>query len=320
MKLMVGRRHSVLITVTATVMVALSACSDPSLSLDRESQEAPSGPASELPEEPRAAARTELPLDSYQPDADQMFKLLQAQTKAAVDCARQFGVESTLVADPQPVADNSRRYGVVDLAHAQAFGYNAPDEELIETPWNPSPVEYAVMFGQAQITGPLTLEDRTRIENGTHDAELPEELEGVELMEGGCIGEAHRLIPQLPVDGLDLLNQISAESSSRAEQDDRVVRAIGAWSECMADRGYLYDSIWEPNDTSWPDPAGAEEVATAVADVDCKVATGLLDTWVAVESEYQRDLIEENAETLDTLQTTMEDALRAASEVLEGSG
>jgi len=62
----------------------------------------------------------------------------------------------------------------------------------------------------------------------------------------------------------------------------------------MRRHGFNYDSIWKPGDREWPEPAGDEEIATALADVDCKVETNLVGIRVGIESELQERFIRDN--------------------------
>jgi hypothetical protein len=234
-----------------------------------------------------------LPLDEYRLSWAEYRTVQRATWRLIRDCVARFGGQYTLdeaamVAELPPLRDeNERRYGLFDLDDATARGYNLPPEAPSSPPkrWNPSPLEVFLING---ATGAFA--DRAR----------PTDSNGVTLSPDGCLGESDRVLAageRRPPDD-QLGAKLSLQSYGRAEADGRVRALMQRWSACMKKHGYDYTSIWEPNDLAWPDPAGAEEMSTAAADVRCKHEVKLVETWYAVETAYQRLLLEQNAQAL----------------------
>jgi hypothetical protein len=84
----------------------------------------------------------------------------------------------------------------------------------------------------------------------------------------------------------------------------------------MATRGYRYAEVMDPNNQAWPEPPGDTEIATATADVGCKIETNLVGVWSAVEAAYQRRIIEQNPEHFAGTQRFLETVDRNAARVL----
>ncbi|MGH8826651.1 MAG: hypothetical protein ACRDVZ_03415, partial [Jiangellaceae bacterium] len=175
-----------------------------------------------------------------------------------------------------------------------------PDKDDVGA-WNPSEVELLV------VKGP---------EAGS--ANVPDDTQGNPLPDGGCGGEATAALGGFSED-FGLPDGLTGESYERAESDSRVKAAVDEWAACMDRAGYEYESIWEPNNADWPDPAGPEEIAVATADVACKAETNLAGIWLAVETAYQNQLIEENAEKLAELKAWRDNYLHNAAEALGAS-
>ena len=71
----------------------------------------------------------------------------------------------------------------------------------------------------------------------------------------------------------------------------------------MRQAGFDYaDPMKANNDPAFQTPAPTErEIATAVADVQCKARTGLVDVWASVETAYQQRALDEHAEELTVI-------------------
>lgn len=93
-----------------------------------------------------------------------------------------------------------------------------------------------------------------------------------------------------------------------ANTDSRFRNAVSKWSECMAKAGYHYDDPVAPLvDKKWDRPVGedgsqappsAAEIATATADVKCKMSTDLVGTAIAVQSAYDQQYIQSHRDQL----------------------
>jgi hypothetical protein len=84
----------------------------------------------------------------------------------------------------------------------------------------------------------------------------------------------------------------------------------------MQGSGYSYSSIWEPNDQAWPEPPSNAEIAVATADVRCKQESQLVETYYAVETAYQRRLIDKHQQDLSGLLEYADGRLRNATEIV----
>lgn len=268
------------------------------------------------------AGELTLPLDAYNFTSDSQRVFEDAKATLVRDCLRRFGVEvsmSDIREDDLPEYgwQRERRYGLFDMAAAQSRGYHRqgmPSEpqtfssldeieeyRRAQGRWFPSEAEQFLLDGH----GRSEFEGR----------DLPRDANGEPLPDEGCRGEAEQVLydglsrPARPIDA-------AAQSKQRAFGDSRVEEAKAAWSDCMADRGYDYSSIWEPSNRDWPDPVTDEEIATAVADVECKRETNLVGIWYAVDAAHQRAFIENNAERLAELETWLETVHENATRVL----
>jgi hypothetical protein len=102
--------------------------------------------------------------------------------------------------------------------------------------------------------------------------------------------------------------------------DSRYQQAVGAWRKCMTAHGYDYSDPRAPlSDPQWRDhpivspvPPSAE-IATAIADVQCKVSTNLVGIAVAVQSAYDQLYINSHASQLTAFRDQVQGYLRNAT-------
>lgn len=263
-----------------------------------------------------SGANMVLPLDAYRLSKKDYIRVRRAAWMLTRDCVRRFGgdytlSESTLLANlPGFEHDNDRRYGLFDATSAAERGYRVPPSETGSTDaaekgagWNPNETElYLVRGVSAGRATPVT------------------DTDGKPLPEGGCSGEADRALHDgtTKPSNETYADEMNRESHKRSEADSRVRAVMAKWSECMARSGYTYKTIWEPNDYKWPPTPGATEIATAKADVACKNEVNLVGVWHAVETAYQKQMIEQNAERLKETQTYLDATIRNAARVVGG--
>jgi hypothetical protein len=258
-----------------------------------------------------------LPLDTYVPSKQEYVTVLRAVWKLTSDCVARFGArytasEDVLTSDVPPLDRlNERRYGLFSAELAARSGYAAPVPERPaagSVGWDPTPNEKFLVVGR---TGEFA---------GTK--ELPRDVNGTRLPADGCGGESWRKLadgarspadPQLP-------DRLRTRAYDRAENDSRLRSAMSAWNDCMTRRGYSYTSIWGPNDRPWPRPPGADEIATATADVACKKETNLVGVWFTVEKAYQQRAVDRNAEALAVVKAHLQAQARTAVKVLARGG
>ena len=114
----------------------------------------------------------------------------------------------------------------------------------------------------------------------------------------------------------DPVPQIAIQSATWTQSDPRVEAVDAAWSRCMALRGYKYNSPQQAAGAHWPSKPTPTETATAEADVACKQAVNLDNTWLAVEAAYQAALIGQDLTTLANLQGSFAKMLNRAEALL----
>jgi hypothetical protein len=231
----------------------------------------------------------DFPLDAFYPAKDQDLAMQRAQGVLTERCMRRYGYRYQ---PPEPIAPNvratrERMFGLVDEAEAARHGYTGP----------PVPV------GAAEKPEPKLSDTAYATLTGT-DLSSGNPVPAKGVPEGGCAGEASRQLSAgdkaISVDSLD---QLTMHTAHQAEADQRVKDKFRAWSVCMKAKGLTYADPWQPNDNpKWvPGKPTPLEKKTAVADVQCKHSTGLIDTWYAVMVEYQHQAIERYAADLDRL-------------------
>jgi hypothetical protein len=241
--------------------------------------------------------------------------MVRANGRLVSRCMARFGVAyESEVADDDLVPGvnfidtsrlNARRYGLFDRDSASIRGYHNAHRPAVDQPKRDGRIhtegELLLLFG------------KTRPEYA--NVASPIDLSGAPLPDDGCTGEAERIVTGDRTQAVDI-NEVSARAFRQAETDSRTRAAIGAWSECMRTSGYDYTSVWEPGSTQWPDPPGEEEITTAVRDVSCKLETNLVGIWFAVESAYQRRLIEEHAQAFAAQREYRQTVLRNSARIL----
>jgi hypothetical protein len=114
-----------------------------------------------------------------------------------------------------------------------------------------------------------------------------------------------------PVPGL------AGQAAQWTQSDSRVLAVERKWSRCMAHRGYRDNTPGQAQQHNWPTTPTPIEIATADADVACKVATNLVNTWLTVEAAYQQALITQNLTALSRLQANFGALLRRAEDLLQ---
>jgi hypothetical protein len=133
----------------------------------------------------------------------------------------------------------------------------------------------------------------------------------------GCLQQAGSLLYGRGAGVSDPVPQIAIQASQWTQTDSRVLAVEGAWSRCMAARGFTkYHTPQQADFANWPNTPSATETATAIADVTCKRQVNLINTWLTVESAYQQVLIGMDLATLSQLQASFSRLLRRAEQLL----
>jgi hypothetical protein len=253
------------------------------------------------------------PIDEYNFTTEGYANYLEATAVLAAECLARFEAEVSIAdLNPGPLPDfhestHTRLYGVFDREIAAEWGYGVPPD------WgNVWPHGVGNTGRDLTDTERFLLVGRTDPANA--DRALPEDQHGDPLPEDGCQGEADRTLSGgLASPDWSVANN---DSYAAASGDERVEAAEEAWSDCMRGRGYEYDSLREAADRAWPEPAGPEEIATALAEVDCKVETNLVGIRVGVETEFQQRFISDHLAELQVLKRWLETVYRNSEQVL----
>lgn len=240
-----------------------------------------------------------LPLDRYDISPGDAAVVQRARAALNAACATRFGSMST---EPEPDATvpdpDERRYGILDPDAAARLGYRTEPIGVQERgsavavpDWRPGALEALVMTGA--YGDATTVPDELR----------PVDALGATLPAGGCFADTQRRL-ELGVAGPvnpQYLPSLQARSYEEAEADAHVRTAWRSWSACMRERGYAYDTPWQPNDQDWGEAVSDRERATALIDVQCRRSTRMTDIWMATEVAYQHRIVNEEESRLQHL-------------------
>ncbi|MFJ9522322.1 hypothetical protein ACIRPK_29210 [Kitasatospora sp. NPDC101801] len=243
-------------------------------------------PSAQSPSALPASADPHLPIETYLFSEAETEKLARAGAVLRKACLQRFGLDyDTGPAGPPtgPRTFMDRRYGVTDQAEAAANGYHLGDRDPRTHPVHPpqfSPEQQQVLTGH--------LPGKT----GTDDTKL--QVNGLPVPPGGCYDEAKRgLAGSGDLGPSDVAQQADFQTFKASLSVPQVTQAFEAWSGCMKDRGYSYpnpmDAISDPRFLA--DSPTPLELQVATADVTCKQQVALTDTWFAVETSLQKELI-----------------------------
>ncbi|MFJ8040307.1 hypothetical protein ACIRBX_07320 [Kitasatospora sp. NPDC096147] len=252
-----------------------------------------------------------LPIDDYLVTTAQVRQIVKAQDLLAAECLRGYGLTgrpTVLVGLEDMVAGRLTRslvYGYFDVANAGSKGYAAVRNATPPPPGAPldeatADRNHIALTGADPRTGqPVTTLDGKPVPAGGCQQKSREALGGAtpnpdtgDLPEGG---------PKVPAG------------------DPRLVDAFAKWSACMKEKGFEYkdpgaaigDPAWQQQ-TAQPSP---QEIATASADIACKLAHNTVGIAVAVQTAYAKRYVEANAAKLTAYKQRTDDMLRKAAEL-----
>ncbi|PPK61755.1 hypothetical protein V5P93_000085 [Actinokineospora auranticolor] len=245
----------------------------------------------------------DLPLDFYQPTREQNDLIVKAQLVLVNKCMARFGFEPI----PSTTEDTPRmtdaRYGINVAAEVQQYGYHRVPEQVHKSSGGkkPSEAEQNILTGRGQ---------------SVHN--------GVPVPPGGCLAEARSTMSGVKTDAESYDENVAiglkGESMDRLRSDSRVRAAYAKWTECMKQSGFDYRDPWAANnDSQWTgESANKEEVRTALADLACRRQADVNNVSYAVDTAYQKQSIEKNAEVLRAQRALLENVLRKAGEIVGG--
>lgn len=283
-------------------------------------------PLGEVPKNPEPSTLA-LPLDTYLVTGEEDWvAFASAQDVLVQACMQGQGFDWPVPSrEPGTRTRNERRYGLADLEVARSYGYRPPPDP---------PAEAQLRFQQ----------ERARTISADEQRAFSGEPGPKPGGPGGCLGESYKDLgaQDLQAD-TSFVEALGGDALTRAEEDSRVVGVLDAWSSCMAEKGYDYEttqdavydySSGQEGGSDQPPEGGLdqteggfdeeqaatqEEKDTAMADVECKQAHNVVGVQFAVESAYQEEIIDGNEERLRTIAERRDEMLRRAAEVT-GSG
>jgi hypothetical protein len=286
------RNRSTLAGVVCAVLLSLTACAG------NPEQEPENAAAPGI-----APFRLVLPFDQYKWNPREQGLYEQARILLLKRCVQSRGTTFTMPermdSEELPdIYDNSRRYGLAHEAAAARFGYHIPADsdggrqrrEIGKWSKEISAAEETAIYGAPGIPGCYE----------QADAELAKGTPGADT---------------------DWLTARSSESRDETAKNESVVNAKAGWRACMAGLGFTYaDPDDALGDRRWDveSPTITEtELRTALADVRCKDSSGLVRVWQEVETTWQRQVIDRNADRFPALAATKQTQLSNARQVIE---
>lgn len=247
-----------------------------------------------------------LPIESYLQTYPQLVSIQSARNSVQRDCMARFGFDFQPPA-PDEAPPNSydsanmgRRYGISDPVEAQRYGYELPPDQNRDT------TSYHFRDSNAEMVYDLSV---------PKGMQPPALFHGKRLPAGGCVGESDRAVGSFDE---SLASKIDTQSWEQMKKDPRVTAVDRRWSGCMKSRGYRYSTPYDPLKSAYSAAMPrTQQVATALADVACKSSTGLITTYVAVESELQLKAISDNRAALDTARALNQKVTTEAAKLAE---
>jgi hypothetical protein len=245
--------------------------------------------------------------------ASQSDELQQAQGILITKCMKGFGFDyvpqyaTAHAATDFDAANMSRRYGITNRAQASKYGYHLPPSTATSPTTSLTDLsesEYDVLWGHTKYS------DSETVKTGAG---------GVSIPAGGCMAEsvrqAQQLAPAAPQ--AQLAQQLDLDSFSKSQSDPRVAAVISAWATCMGAGGYqLASPLAAMSRFTGPLPASRAEITEAETDLSCKSSTKLVQTWDAVETEIENQMIAAHQEAFAQILQSKQAALKAAAQLM----
>jgi hypothetical protein len=250
-----------------------------------------------VPPPSRLALELKLPLDRYSLSIDQIYTVEAGAGVLTARCMRKLGLDWPSVEyGAQGDWRNRRRYGVIELDVAHAFGYHAVPALLAPTTIYNEKVRRYRSLSRAQREAAYNVRD-------------------------GCVDRGVReLSAHAPTVDRSLLGRLDHESLTRSLQQPAVRPALRGWRRCMRQHGHPYASpLAASADPRWSqqEKATAVERLTATVDVQCQRTSGLIRSWRRSEVRLQRELIRSHDSALRKLSDADDALLEAARALLD---
>lgn len=255
-----------------------------------------------------------LPIDEYWvPAADQNL-ILRAEHVAMTSCMARFGLDWDVPVQEVTAKGPShdRLFGVTDLNEVKLYGYHAPSNGKLDA-------DGTISDRVKSANTVLLSEEQDAVASG--QTELTS-VNGIRIPSGGCVTEARSQVGTQTDLVLQLTEATIGYGAMQADKDPRVLKAFDEWSGCMARAGYNYSTPWEANDyPSWATPkATPEEIAVAIADVECQRESSLTGLRVAVAAAWQEEYMRDHRESFLAMKKLVEQQRANAISILTADG
>ncbi|MGN6253342.1 MAG: hypothetical protein ACTHNS_16170 [Marmoricola sp.] len=270
--------------------------------------------------EPAIAVRTitstgqiDLPLARFGTTASDQQAMFDAANVEQRRCGQQFGVDYTQRATSQLTEiqnDTVRRYGIVNADEVAKYGYDLPptpgqggDDKNAAGAWNPGPREAEVMEGHTASGSPSQIKA----------------ADGTSLPFGGCGTQGFREVwggkrgPQNDT----LIGQYLGDAWAETMADSRARAVAAKWATCMAGHGYHFKHRWDAGN-SVATASSAVKLAMAKLDLSCALEVNYIGVWYAVDSAYQRRLIDQHEGELNAAMTQYHRMMERVRRILQG--
>ncbi|MGW5275156.1 hypothetical protein ACWEQP_21790 [Streptomyces sp. NPDC004044] len=254
-----------------------------------------------------------LPVENYLMSPTENDRVERARSTLIGECMKRFGFDFTPhTPDYKKMSGQvSNRYGPTDTKIAAVHGYHAGQQQMEE--------------GEAPAQKPLS-QDMKDVLGGSGDTSrkasprTKDSYHGIRIPEGGCSGESDRRLTAGGgvIQDAEAAIAVNFESFERSAADRRVKKVFAEWSTCMKEKKFSYATPLEAiNDQRWrTDGPSAPEIATAVAEVQCKQRYDVVSVWFSVESSYQRADIKAKAKRMAEVRKGIDVAFKNAAAVV----
>lgn len=265
-----------------------------------------------------------LPLEEYMQTYQDTVTLDQASRKLQEKCMAEYGfsIELPLAGTTPPPNDNDanmeRRYGLTDRQAAAQYGYGLPEaltKQVRQKMPELTDEAVQVLTGHTKPAAPATPGAVRAVEPAA------ESYQGKKIHKGGCHGWAKDKLKRPATDDLAFVSELNGNSFTESMATPAVKQALAAWSQCMKTEGYTAVTPFEATDIAphaEGGPASQEEIAVALAEIDCKEKTDLVKVWFTEESKIQKAQIAEHRTKLNGTRTRNSEAVAAADASLAG--
>jgi hypothetical protein len=262
-----------------------------------------------------------LPLAAYDEPPESVFAIDRAIAILKNNCLARYGfpplpVPKVATASPPMY----RVFGIADPAIAARYGYHLDPVGLAEG----AGAQITPTYSASEQLVLLGFAPGHAVPNPENPVPEPTQTyQGKVVPPYGCQGEATKALKPVGVTGeeLGLAQSLGVSAWIRSITDPRMTAATARFETCMNAKGFAghFEDPAEPNQKFDIDKRlTSREIATAVADVDCKRQTKVIDTWFAVDKEYEDAAIQRNLETLTKAKAARDAAVATATRIAGG--